>query len=468
VRDFRTRIERTLRLSISFYCSAYNYFTVKVVIVGGGAAGMSAASRVRRLDPNAQVTVLEGTKMVSHAPCGIPYFIEGFFNDESLFMAYTPQFFLESRKINVVTEVRVDEIDTGSRMVEGNGKQGRIREDYDYLVYATGALPKIPQVPGVEGENVFEIHHPAHASEIRKRLWGKSRVAVVGGGVLGLEMVEALSNVGKKVIMIHRSARLLNRITDEDVSSIVEREVRGKGVEVRLGEELEEIRNNGRLVVTSGGKYEVDAVVVATGVTPNVNLVKEKLRIGETGAVWTDRKMKTSNPYVYAAGDAAESTNLITGRPDWEPFGPVANKMGYVAGTNIAGSSMTFPGVAGSVITKFYDVFVGKTGLTENEAKRAGLNPVSSFIRTRSRARYYPGGSEIYLKLIAESSTLRLLGAQIVGREEVLGRINVIASLLLKRGIVEDLFFTELGYLPAISQVWDPLVIAARKLMRGD
>ncbi|WP_338603778.1 CoA-disulfide reductase [Sulfolobus tengchongensis] len=435
----------------------------KLIIIGGGAAGMTAASWARRLKPDLDITVLESTKMVSHAPCGIPYFTEGLFDDESLFMTYTPDYFIEKRKINVKINSIVEEVDLKSRILVVKENQDRIKYEFDNLLLSMGAKPK---KINSDGEKIFYVHHPAEATHLRQKLWGFNRIAIIGGGILGIEMAEALRARGKRVIMIHRGKYLLNKMLDEDMGKVVTEKVSSE-VELRLSEELVNVEEGGRIVITDKGKYEVDATIVAIGVEPNIDLVKNQLRIGETGAIWTDDHMRTSVKGVYAAGDVAEATNIITKKPDWVPFAPVANKMGFVAGNNIGGKNVIFPGVLGTMITKFEEYIIGKTGLTEVDAKKHGLKTVSATVHHKTRARYYPDSKDIIVKLIAEANSMRIIGAQIIGEEEVLGRLNMLAAVIQKGFTAEDLFFVETGYVPPVNRVWDVVTLAARKLYTG-
>ncbi|MGC8631774.1 MAG: FAD-dependent oxidoreductase [Thermoprotei archaeon] len=434
-----------------------------VVVVGGGAAGMSAASRVRRLDPDAKITVLESTEFVSHAPCGIPYYLEGLFSDASLFMNYTPEFFRQKRRIDVLTKAEFLEANFGSKQVRYKiGDENKVIE-YDKLILATGAIPVAPDIPGIGGRKVFFVHHPAEAQHLRDALQGVSSIVIVGGGILGVELSEAFSATGKKVTLIHRGPYPLNRTLDQDLGHYVSSLIGGK-INLRLNESVEALKEDGRSVKTNSGTYEAQATILAIGVKPNVRV--NGLALGAHGAISTDEHMETSMKDVYAAGDVAESKNLITGKPDWQPYAPVANKMGFVAGANAAGQSMKFRGVLGTVITKFYEKFIAKTGLNEAEAGKAGLKTISTTIKTESRARYYPGGKETLVTLIADEASKKLIGGQIIGEEEVLGRLDLLASAITQGMTAEDLFFVEMGYMPAITEVWDPLIIAARQLMK--
>jgi NADPH-dependent 2,4-dienoyl-CoA reductase/sulfur reductase-like enzyme len=435
----------------------------KLVVIGGGAAGMSASSRARRLKPQIEIEVFEATKMVSHAPCGIPYFVEGLFDDENLFMTYTPQFFIENRKINVRINTKVTEIDLSSRVVYAEGKDGRMKSEYDYLVISTGSKPK--RLPSEGNDRVFYIHHPAEAVSLRQKLWSLNTIAIIGGGILGVEAAEALTQRDKKVLLIHRGEYLLNKSLDQELGKLITDRI-SRDVELRLGEGVTEIKQGGRLIITDKGKYEVDGTIIAIGVEPNVDLVKGKIQLGTTGAIKVDEYMRTNYREVYSAGDNTESVNIVTGKPYWVPFAPVANKMGYVAGSNIGGEPMKFPGVVNTQITKYKEYYIGRVGLQEEEAKKYGFHPVSATITGKTRARYYPGAKDIHVKVIADEETKRILGAQIVGEEEVLGRIDMMAAAIMKGFTIEDTFFIEMGYLPAISRVWDPVIVAIRKIMK--
>jgi NADPH-dependent 2,4-dienoyl-CoA reductase/sulfur reductase-like enzyme len=435
----------------------------KLVVIGGGAAGMSASSRARRLKSQIEIEVFEATKMVSHAPCGIPYFVEGLFDDENLFMTYTPQFFIENRRINVRINTRVTEIDLSSRVVYAEGKDGKMKSEYDYLVISTGSKPK--RLPSEGNDRVFYIHHPAEAVSLRQKLWSLNTIAIIGGGILGVEAAEALAQRGKKVLLIHRGEYLLNKSLDQELGKLITDRI-SRDVELRLGEGVTEIKQGGRLIITDKGKYEVDGTIIAIGVEPNVDLVKGKIQLGTTGAIKVDEYMRTNYREVYSAGDNTESVNIVTGKPHWVPFAPVANKMGYVAGSNIGGDPMKFPGVVNTQITKYKEYYIGRVGLQEEEAKKYGFHPVSATITGKTRARYYPGAKDIHVKVIADEETKRILGAQIVGEEEVLGRIDMMAAAIMKGFTIEDTFFIEMGYLPAISRVWDPVIVAIRKIMK--
>ncbi|ESQ25589.1 MAG: Pyruvate/2-oxoglutarate dehydrogenase complex, dihydrolipoamide dehydrogenase (E3) component [uncultured Acidilobus sp. JCHS] len=224
--------------------------------------------------------------------------------------------------------------------------------------------------------------------------------------------------------------------------------------------------NDSRVRLSDGSYLNSDLVIAAVGVEPNVDLVRGQLRLGPHGAIAVNDRMEATYDYVFAAGDAMEHRNLVTGQPDWRPLAPIANKSGLVAGVNAAGGDKRFPGVLGDIVTRFEGVAFGRVGLNEREAREAGIRYVTSIITTRSRARYYPGGGDVTVKLLAEESSGIIIGGQVAGPEEVIGRLGVIAAAIVKRMTAEELFFVEIGYHPSSGRAWDPVVLAARQLMK--
>nr|3KD9_A Chain A, Coenzyme A disulfide reductase [Pyrococcus horikoshii]3KD9_B Chain B, Coenzyme A disulfide reductase [Pyrococcus horikoshii]3KD9_C Chain C, Coenzyme A disulfide reductase [Pyrococcus horikoshii] len=439
----------------------------KVVIIGGGAAGMSAASRVKRLKPEWDVKVFEATEWVSHAPCGIPYVVEGLSTPDKL-MYYPPEVFIKKRGIDLHLNAEVIEVDTGYVRVRENG--GEKSYEWDYLVFANGASPQVPAIEGVNLKGVFTADLPPDALAIREYMekYKVENVVIIGGGYIGIEMAEAFAAQGKNVTMIVRGERVLRRSFDKEVTDILEEKLK-KHVNLRLQEITMKIEGEERVekVVTDAGEYKAELVILATGIKPNIELAKQLgVRIGETGAIWTNEKMQTSVENVYAAGDVAETRHVITGRRVWVPLAPAGNKMGYVAGSNIAGKELHFPGVLGTAVTKFMDVEIGKTGLTEMEALKEGYDVRTAFIKASTRPHYYPGGREIWLKGVVDNETNRLLGVQVVG-SDILPRIDTAAAMLMAGFTTKDAFFTDLAYAPPFAPVWDPLIVLARVLKEG-
>nr|WP_206204642.1 CoA-disulfide reductase [Thermococcus sp. MAR1] len=435
-----------------------------VVIIGGGAAGMSAASRVKRLKPEWDVKVFEATEWVSHAPCGVPYVVEGISPKEKL-MHYPPEVFIKKRGIDLHMKAEVVEVGQGTvRVREENGEH---TYEWDYLVFANGASPRVPAVEGVDLPGVFTADLPPDAVAIRDYMEKNSveNVVIIGGGYIGVEMAEAFSAQGKEVTLIERNERVMAKAFDKEVTDVLEEEMRRR-INLHPQEIVLRIEGKERVerVITDAGEYKADLVILATGIRPNVELARELgVRMGETGAIWTNEKMETSVENVYAAGDVAETRHLITGRRIWIPLAPAGNKMGYVAGSNIAGKELHFPGVLGTSVTKFFDVEIGKTGLTETEAIREGYDVRTAFIKAGTRPHYYPGSRPIWLKGVVDNETNKLLGVQAVGAE-ILPRIDTAAAMLTAGFTTKDVFFTDLAYAPPFAPVWDPLIVLARVL----
>jgi NADPH-dependent 2,4-dienoyl-CoA reductase/sulfur reductase-like enzyme len=445
----------------------------RVVVIGGGAAGASAASRAKKLKPSAEVVLIEATNMITHGPCAIPYYIGGIVKDRSLLVTYTPEVFERERGVKVFTSTVAREVDVDKRVVvvERGGRSYEVK--WDRLVLATGAVPSIPRVPGVNLGNVHVVRHPAYAEEMLQGLAKASKVAIIGGSYLGLEMAEALLRMGKKVLLVEMESQLLPKAVDRELAELVSKEVLAKGVELHLSEHLEEVVGKNGVVsaiATNNGVYDADAVVLATGVKPNVGIaMRAGVRLGVTGAVEVNEYMETSTDGVYAAGDVAEKVHRVTGKRVWIPLAPSANKEGQVAGANaVSGRALRFPGVVGTAVTKFFELYIARTGLSEKEAIESGFKVASAVIKARTKAHYYPSHSEVVIKMVVETSTGRILGVQVIGWEEAVARYIDAAAIAIERGMtIEDLFFSDLGYHPAVAPVWHPLIVAARVLSRG-
>jgi NADPH-dependent 2,4-dienoyl-CoA reductase/sulfur reductase-like enzyme len=447
---------------------------VRVVVVGGGAAGASAAARARRLDPEAEVVLVEATSMITHAPCGIPFAVAGIVRDYRELQTYSPEEFAEKRRIRVMVNTRVVDVDSDKRIVVLEKPDGsREKLEWDKLVIATGAKPLVPPIPGVELEGILTIRHPVDVPRLRAELEKARVVGVVGAGYIGVEMAEALLHLGKRVLVFEMFDQVLPGALDPDVAKIVEDEMRKAGVELHLSEKVVEFRgSNGHVsrVVTEKGEYEVDKVILAVGVRPNTELAERAgARLGPTRAVEVNEYMETSVPNVYAAGDVAEKRHRVTGKRVWIPLAPTANKEGQVAGANaVKGRFLRFPGVVGTSITRFGDLYIARTGLTVKEAEREGFKTVSKLIKARTRSHYYPEARPVYVKLVAEEGSGRILGFQAAGWDPVVASYADIVAVAIQNGMtIEDLFFSDIGYMPAAAPVWHPVIVAARVLSGG-
>ncbi|MGQ4892344.1 MAG: CoA-disulfide reductase [Candidatus Njordarchaeia archaeon] len=436
----------------------------KVLVIGGGAAGMSAASKAKRTNPSLDITVVEGSGYVSYAPCGIPYFLGGLIPSDEDLVYYKPEVFIKKRGIDVRIRTRVTSIDLDSRIAIVEDAEGSNEElNYDYLVIATGAEPIKPPIEGIELEGIETVKFIEDGIKIKKMASNAENIVVVGGGYIGLEMVDAFHMLGKKVTLIEMLPHVLPNI-DLDMAELLHDELRKNGVDLRLEEKVVAFEGDEKVkkVITEKGEYMADLVILAVGVKPQTALFKNsKLEFGVKGAIKVNEKMQANIEGVYAVGDVAETKHLVTGKPTWIPLAQTANKMGRVAGSNIAGVEMTFPGVLGTAFTKVMNLNIARTGLNTEEAKQNGFNVGSVKIKSRTKAHYYPNSKEIQVKLIYDKDSRKLLGGQLISEGDPSGRANIIATALYAGLKVDDIFYIDLGYAPPFAPVWDPLVIAS-------
>ena len=440
---------------------------MRLVIVGGVAAGTKAASRARRLDPEMEITVYQEEPEPSISECGLPYFLSGVVDGRDNLIARTPEKFAQ-QDIEVQVRHRVERIDTsGKKLSVLDLEAGRAFEDtYDRLVVATGARAVLPPIPGADLEGVFEIRFLTDADRIRSYIEEHSPVnaAIVGGGYIGLEVAENLCRLGMEVFLVEGQDRVALSYGPE-VSEKVEAELGAHSVGVYTGEKVDGFTGQGRVrgVKFGGKELAAELVILGVGIEPNVGLAAEAgIEVGSTGAILVDEHMRTSVPDVWAAGDCVQTTNLTDGSPAWVPLGDTANQMGRVAGTNAATGEETleFPGTLGTGIFKVFDLGVGKTGLSEEAAADAGFEVVSVGLSARDRAGYYPGAQEVFLKLIADRATGRLLGAEAAGSGTD-KLIDVCATAIWGGLSYPDLVNIDLAYSPPYGPTLSPVIQAA-------
>ncbi|MGC8505208.1 MAG: FAD-dependent oxidoreductase [Thermoplasmata archaeon] len=432
------------------------------VVIGGGASGMAAASKAKRVDPSINVTVVEAGNYVSYAECGIPYYLEGIVKSPENLLHYPIEEFTKKRGIKILLNDTVRSIDRASRNII-TAKNGRIK--YDKLLIATGASPKVPKEFSDIGVNGIRSLEDAKA--MNDRIDHAKTIAVIGDGILGLELAASLVTRGKDVTVISRHSRILRNI-DERVGSDFRADYSSR-VHVLLNAGIKEIkRNEGSYrITTENGSVSADLVISATGITANSRLAEDSgLKIDRRGLIEVDSRMYTSDPDILASGDCAQTTNIVTGKKDWHPLAQVSNKMGRVAGSNVAGSEMNFPGSLGTTLVKLFDYEIGFTGISEAEAKENGFSPVTTFVRAMSRAAYYPGKTPVNMTLMYDSASGRILGSQIISRDGGAWRLNTVAAAIQGKMDIEDLFYTDLGYTPPFGPVWDPIIVAASLSMR--
>ena len=422
-----------------------------LVVIGGVAAGLSAAARARRIAPDLEIIVLEKGPVISYGACGLPYFVEGRIRQANDLIVYTPEYFRKERNIDVRTGARVVSVSHPRREVT---LESGARVRYDHLVITTGArcdscgLASLPP-------HVFTLHTLDDATRLRAFIREKQprHAVVVGAGYIGLEAADALRRNGLRVTVLERSQNLLLR-DDAWWTSLVRKQLTDYGVDLRCGVD-------GRAF-----DYPADVVVLSAGFKPNVELAGEAgVEIGRTGAIRTDDHMETNLRGVFAAGDCAEVGHLVTGRPTWIPLGTTANKAGRVAGANAAGGRERFAGIVGTSIVRVFDWAFATTGLSAREARAEGFSPVAVQIEAKSRPGYF-GGTKTYVELVADRATGKLLGGSVIGDDGAAGRINVVATALQTGMRVDQFEQLDLAYSPPYATVWDPLLIAAQQLIK--
>lgn len=450
----------------------------KVVVIGGVAAGLKAASKFRRCDPQAEIMVIEKGEIISYGACGMPYYVSGDVDNVNQLMATpagalrNPAFFRNVKNIDVRTQTLATRINRADKTVAVKhlvtGEESLV--PYDKLVIATGASPIKPSLSGIELGNIHQLWHPDDAKAIRQGLErGRfSKAVIIGAGLVGMEMAEALKLWDVDVTVVEMKEQIFPSFLDAETAEAVAKYVRGEGITVLTGEKVE--RFNGdkvvQEVVTDKRVIAADLVILAIGVRPNVELAKEAgLEIGVTGAISVNEYMQTSDADIYAGGDCVENTNIVSGQKVFAPMGSTANKHGRIIGENICGAQTKFRGVLNTVVVKVLDYNIGKVGLTEREAKELGYDYVTAMVGGHDRPHYMPGAKLMTMKLIADANTGRILGAQGFGEGEVAKRMDVVATAITLGGTVNDLFDVDLAYAPPYSGPIDNIAVAANAVM---
>jgi NADPH-dependent 2,4-dienoyl-CoA reductase/sulfur reductase-like enzyme len=465
------------------------------VVVGGDAAGLSAASKCAREDPDRDVVVFERGRWISYAHCGEPYFVKGEVETLDDLLSLSPEE-VEERGIDLRRESEVVAVDTEARTVTVEGDGGTSEQPYGDLLVATGASARSDPIEGFSLDRAFTMHGLDDAAAVRAFLtspddfelaalggeafvdadrverYGRmdppERIAVVGGGYVGIEMAEAFDAHGVDVHLFQRPERLLPPF-GEAVSDAVEAHLRDRGVELHLDEEVARLDGDGRverLVCSGGTELAVDGALVGIGVAPETALVEDTpVELGETGAIAVDDYGRTSVDGIYAAGDCSEDDHAVTGRPTWVPLGLTANRAGRAVGSTVAGNPMPVGEVAGTAVVKAFELECGRAGFVgDEEARDAGFDPVTETITAGSRSGYYPGNEETTVTLTADRGTGRLLGGSIVGKDRAAVRIDTVATALAGDLSVPELERSDLAYAPPFSPVWDPVLVAAKVL----
>uniref|UniRef100_A0AAU1ZW42 FAD-dependent oxidoreductase n=2 Tax=Streptomyces TaxID=1883 RepID=A0AAU1ZW42_9ACTN len=447
--------------------------TERLVVIGGDAAGMSAASQARRLKgpDELEIVAFERGNFTSYSACGIPYWVSGDVPDRDQLIARTPEEHL-ARDIDLRMRTEVMEIDVPGGRVRARALDTGAESwtSYDKLVIATGARPIRPELPGIEAPGVHGVQTLDDGQALLDTLATTEgrRAVVVGAGYIGVEMAEALINRGYEVTVVNRGKEPMSTL-DPDMGRLVHEAMEGLGITMVNDAEVTKLLTgeDGRVraVVTDDAEYPADVVVLGIGVRPETSLARAAgLPLGDHGGLLTDLAMRVrGHENIWAGGDCVEVLDLVSGRERHIALGTHANKHGQVIGANAGGGYATFPGVVGTAVSKVCDLEIARTGLREKDALRAGLRFETVTIESTSRAGYYPGAALMTVKMLAEHRTGRLLGVQIVGREGAAKRVDIAAVALTARMTVEQMTALDLGYAPPFSPVWDPVLVAARK-----
>ena len=444
----------------------------KLLIIGGVAAGLAAAMQARRRSPETEITVLERTNDISYGACGLPYVISGLIPDLQRLIVHTPDYFKDKHNVKVHLDTAAREILPAKAIVRVRRGGEDLELDYTRLIIATGAAAICPPLPGHELEGVLVMRHlrdGRRALEYIERRRPR-RAVVVGAGYIGLEMAEAFQTRGLQTTVIEASDQVMTTLGGALRDRVVD-ELRGRGVQIIFGEKVSGFEGGAfgveRVLTETGRTVEAEIVSIGVGVRPNAGLAAEAgIEVGESGAIRTDAQMRTNMTNIYAAGDCCEVLHRVSGKSVWFPLGQPAVKQGWIAGANAVDvdgtASERYAGVVGTNVVKVFELEVGRTGLSEAEARDAGFDASSIESETASRAGYYPGGSKILTRLVFDRRG-RLLGAQMVGREGVAQRIDVYAAALYASLKVEDIERFDLAYAPPYAPTIDPILRAAHK-----
>lgn len=446
-----------------------------IVIIGGVAAGAKAAAKIKRLLPHSSVKIFTDDTHVSYSSCGLPYYIEGNFEDYQTLLVRSPEEF-KAAGIDVELETKVVKILPEAREIELFDSR---KIHYDKLIIATGARPNVPHIEGLDNcQNVFTIRRIEDGIKIREKMRKSKRAVILGSGYIGLEVLESFVKNGLHVDLIDHNKVIMPRL-DHDMGEVVMQKrissPYASQFNTFLGDTITKIeqQDDGLLVHTQNGfELSTDMVILASGVVPNVEIAADAgIRIGETGAIWVDKLMRTSIQDIYACGDCAEKTHIVSGRKVWVPLGSTANKEGRCAALNAAGIYAEFEGVLGSTVTRCLNTTIAMTGLTERDAKNLGYNPVSAIVRKYDKVAFMPEAAEMVIKIVADSVTGLLLGGQAVGSIGADKRINTLTAALLGHLTVQEFGNNDLTYAPPYSTTIDPLLdamnILCKKLQRA-
>ncbi|MGA3266569.1 MAG: FAD-dependent oxidoreductase [Verrucomicrobiota bacterium] len=445
----------------------------RIVVVGGVAGGASAAARARRVDENAEIHIFERGPYISFANCGLPYFIAGEIDDRARLVIMTPEKFRERARVHAHVNHEVLAINRAAKTIRVKGPDGGERDvAYDKLILSQGAKPIVPPIPGADLPHVFTLRDLPDMDRITAFLNERrpKRAAVIGGGFIGLEMAEAFHHRGMHVTVVERDSHILP-LLDGDIARHLQNQIRLDSFDFKVNSAVVKVTGAG-VEFADGSRLAADLILLSVGVKAEVELAKAAgLEIGATGGVKTNGRMESSDPSIYAVGDAAETIHALTGARARIALAGPANRQGRIAGANAAGARMVYPGALGTSIVRVLHMTAGFTGLNSAQAAKAGFTFFTSLTRDYSHANYYPGAKPVMIKIVAEEGTGRLLGAQVLGERGVDKRVDVLATAIAGKMSVFDLENLDLAYSPPFSSANDPVNTAgfvAGHIARGD
>jgi NADH oxidase (H2O2-forming) len=441
----------------------------RIIIIGANAAGVDAASAARKKDRTAEITLINQEKHAGYSRCGLPFVLGGQIPSFKDLIVYPPAYF-QMLKLNLKSETKVTAVNTKDKTVTTVDKAGVTETlQYDSLVIATGADSFMPPIKGRDKQGILSLRTLEDGEEIDQAVKDGAKSAVImGAGLIGLETGVALMERGLKVTVVEMLPQILPQMLDADMAKHVQEGLQGKGMRILTEKAVEEFLGDEKVTaITAGGeRVEADLFISAFGVRANTKLaVDAGIPLGETRAIKTNARMETDVRDVYAIGDCAEAPNVITHRPACAQLGTVAVRQGKVAGINAAGDYAQFSGILASAVTRLFDIEAGVTGLTEVAAQRARIEVVTGTISSKTRADYYPGTLPIKVKLVVEKESQRLIGAQVIGGEEVTQRINAVSFAIQKQMTVRELAKADTAYAPPLNETWEPMVLAAEMVL---
>jgi NADH oxidase (H2O2-forming) len=440
-----------------------------IVIIGAHAAGVDAASAARKTDRTAEITIISDEKHVGYSRCGLPFVIGGQIPDFQSLIVFQPAYF-QMMKLDLKTETKATNINTTDKTIDTIDRTGKTETlPYDSLIISTGANSFMPPIKGREKKGILSLRTLEDGERIDQAIKNGAKTAVVmGAGLIGLELAIALHERGLRVTVVELLPQILPQMLDPDMAMKTQEMLQDKGLTILTGKGVEECLGTENItgIVACQEEIKADVFISAFGVRANTDLaVKAGVAPGDTKAIKTNARMETNVKDIYAIGDCAESTHIITQKPALAQFGTVAVRHGKVAGINAAGGYALFTGCLGSAVSKLFDTDVGVTGLTEIAAQKARIETVTGTIASKTKADYYPGALPIRVKLVIERESQRIIGAQIIGGEEVTQRINAISFAIQKQMTVRELAKADTAYAPPVCETWEPLILAAEMVL---